>query len=202
MISINLLPVELRQVEKKESKIPIAKILKIVYGIVIFLIVYNGIVFFIVQGQLRKMDAEFKQLKPASEQADKYSALIDKDLQPQKTFFTQYVVAKVYISEIMNHLSDLLPESMWFSQIRIRRDKETIRFDLEGYTRVTSKQVALAQIQEYINSVKAKLEELINRDEGTGPSAKLEKVKVILSTNREQMGSVEVMQFNASFQTG
>ncbi len=199
MILINLLPIELRQVEKKTSKIPVQKIVITVYGLVVLAILYHAIVFIAVRNQLSKMNNEHESIKSASEQAGKFMETVEKDLQPQKAFFDQYVISQVYISEIMNYLSDLVPDSMWFSQFRIRREKASIHFDLEGYTKVTSKQVALAQIQEYVNSVKAKLEETINRN--AGPKDKARKVKVVMSTNREQMGSVEVMQFNASFQT-
>lgn len=200
MILINLLPIEMRQVEKKTSKIPVLKIVIGVYGLVVFAILYHAVVFLLVKNQLGKMQTEYMQLKSPSEQAAKYADSVEKDLLPQKNFFNEYIIPRVYISEIMNELSNLLPDSMWFAQIRMKRDRAAIHFDLEGYTKVTSKQVALAQIQEYVNSVKGKLEELINP--GSEPKDRVRKVRVVLSTNREQMGSVEVMQFNASFQTG
>jgi len=200
MILINLLPVEMRQVEKKTSTISIRKIILAIYSLVILGILYHGVVFLMVKSELGKMNTEYAQLKSTSDQASQYAEKLEKDLQPQNKFFNQYVIPSVYISEIMNQLSDLLPDSMWFSQVRIRRDKAVVNFDVEGYTKVTSKQVALAQIQEYVNSIKSKLEEMINRGLDV-QKEKAKKIKVVLSTNREQMGSVEVMQFNVSFQT-
>jgi hypothetical protein len=88
---------------------------------------------------------------------------------------------------------------MWLSQVRVSRQDMGIRLDASGYTRIASKQITLAQIQEYVNALKGMLTEIHSRLEKAGLAAGNKKTKSVLTTSRREVQGAEVMQFDASF---
>lgn len=203
MIKINLLPTEFRLVEVKKSRFSPQSIL------ILALIGFSVITLFQffgyanVRGKLHGLKSEMAQVAQPSKEADELMQTISMKLEPQKNFLNQHVISNFFLAEIMNSLSDVLPDSIWFSDMTMKRNRDDFRLDLSGYSQITSKQIAVAQIQEYVNSIKSKLEGIINAALSEKQSKeKPREVKVILTTNMREVSGVEAMQFAVSFQAG
>ena len=198
MIKINLLPMDLRESETKPSRYPVRKIVTGTAAALLAIFLYQVIMYTYSRSVVRHLGIETEKLAQPAAEAERVDYAVNKELLPQKRFFHQFVIAHVWISEALNNFSDLLPHGMWFSRMKLAREQGYVRVDISGYTRITSSEIALAQIQEYVNAVKSKMEDSYGKAEGEGGKAGY-KVKAILTTNREKLGSTEVMQFNASF---
>jgi len=202
MIRINLLPVELRQVEIKASFFPWRRLFIGVGTVLLLIHAYQVLAFFFGRGTLRHLHAQVVRLKPSVQESDQLSQTVQNDLIPHRNFLGQYVTPDIFLSRVMNELSDLLPQSMWFSRIRLAREANAVRLEISGYTRITSKEIALAQIQDYVNAARTKLEELQNIQAAGETAGAPVKMKAVFTTNREKLGTTEVMQFNATFAHG
>ncbi len=199
IIQVNLLPFELRQQAAADEPKPIHRFFLCVFFLILIVTLYQFFVFALARMSVHELEAERARLKTTSEKAISLSKIVNDQLGPKKKFFETFVVPSAMFSEVMNELSNLLPDNVWFSQVRLTRGQETFGLELTGYSKITSQEVALAQIQGYINAIKEKSEEIVNRpmDEG---QPKGHKIKAVLTTNREMVGNTEVMRFNVSFQ--
>jgi Tfp pilus assembly protein PilN len=208
MIKINLLPEEYRLVETRKRSFSPQKILFSAFFFVLVASLYQFFVYANIRQRIHQLDLETAQLSEPSKEVEQLDQAINTKLVPEKSFLNQYVVPNFLVAEVLNVLSDALPESVWLSELNIRRDDGGIRLDVTGYSRITSKQIAVAQIQEYMNSVKTKLEEFFLEKDPASAEKKQDKdkiffkeVKAILTTNLREISGAEAMQFTASFQS-
>ena len=200
MIKINLLPVELRRVEVVRTKFPFRSMFITLFFIILIGSLYQFFLYLHVKSKLNHLNSEVTHIFEPGREADQLNQAINLKLLPEKHFLDQYVLPNFLVAEAMNDLSDLLPESIWFGDLTIKRDQGSLSLELMGFTRMTSKLIAVAQIQEYVNSVKAKLEELFQK-EASRSDALPQEVKVVLTTNLQQVASLETMQFFAVFKS-
>lgn len=201
MIKINLLPAEYRIVEVQQKKISPQFILLSIFFIFLLASLYHFFLYASIRGKAHHLDGKLSELSAPSKQADELNQTINAKLLPEKKFFAQNILASCLISEILNELSNLLPDSVWFSEFRFQRDKESILINLTGFSRITSKQIAVAQIQEYVNSVKSRLEEILKKPRAGYDISPAQEVKVTLTTNLREISSMEAMQFSVSFKS-
>lgn len=198
MIRINLLPSEFRIAEIKTPRFPLQATVIVVLFIFLFVSLIQFFFFLGVRKKLRNLNAEMTQLSTPGQEANKLDLTIGTKLAPEKYFLDQYVLPTFLMAEVLNILSDLLPDNIWLSNLVLKREQGTIRLDLTGYSRITYQQIAAAQIQEYINAVKSQVEKVIQKSQ---PEMKQE-VKAVLTTNlqRDVSGS-DAMQFAVSFKS-
>ncbi len=201
MIRINLLPVEFRQVEVKQNKFSPQVILLSVLFICLLVALCQFFSYAGVRKKIHQSDAEMTQLTEPSKESDQLDQAINGKLLPEKRFFNQYVMSNYLVAEVMNELSDNLPDSVWLADLRFHREREALHLDLTGYSRITSKQIAVAQIQEYVNLIKGKMEEILRKGSKEQEKAAPQEVKVVLTTNLREISSMEAMQFAVSFKS-
>ena len=199
MIKINLLPLEHRLVEVQERKFSPQAIVLGLFLIILLASLYQSFLYIGLRSKIHQLNSNMSQLKGPSTESDELSQLISTKLLPEKRFFNQYILPGFLMAEVLNVLSDLLPESIWLADLNIKRERDAVRLELSGYSKITSKQIAVAQIQEYVNEAKAKIETILNQKVEEGRENY--EVKATLTTNLKEISSVEAMQFNASFKT-
>ncbi|PIQ87244.1 MAG: hypothetical protein COV74_01610 [Candidatus Omnitrophica bacterium CG11_big_fil_rev_8_21_14_0_20_45_26] len=198
MIKVNLLPIEFRQVEVKQSRVKPQTALLAIFFLLLAVALIQLFSYVTVQQKVHRFESEMEVLKAPSAKSDSLTTAIKSKLEPEIAFFRRHVLANVLVAEILNSASDLLPEGMWLSDIRLNRGGEAVVLEMTGYAKLTTKQIAVAQIQEYVNKLKAQLETMLN--EGVSDN-RMQEVKITLSTNLREVSSSEVMQFAVNFQS-
>ena len=94
MITINLLPQEFRVQPKSESQVPYLKIALACGGLFLGLTLYFYADFFMANGQLKKVQAEWAKVQPQSVELKKLEEDVEKTLKPEKAFLESFVTAQ------------------------------------------------------------------------------------------------------------
>lgn len=199
MIKINLLPIEFRQVEVKRKSFNLQTIFIASFFICLLIALIQIFVFIGVRSRLNQLNLDAAKFLEPSKQSDELNQNINSKLLPQKKFLESNILPSFLVAELMNVLSDALPESLWLSDLTIRRERDMVRLELTGYSRITSKQIAVAQIQEYVNLAKEKMEAVFQKNL-KDDKTQIE-VKAVLTTSLKEFSGVEVMQFSSSFRS-
>lgn len=199
IIRINLLPVEYRLVEAKKRAVSPMLILWIVLVLVLLLTLFQFFEYAGVRRDLHRLNAEWAQLAGPNREADEVFKVLSEKLEPEKFFLERYVLSDFLIAEIMNTLSDVLSDNIWFSDLKATRNRDGFRLDITGYSQISSKQITVAQIQEFVNAVKSRMETILNPKNGPEPKP-VREVKAVLTTSLRDISGMEAMQFAVSFQ--
>ncbi len=186
MITINLLPEELRVKEKIKRDIPILK-LAAISGVLFSAITIFLYIDYIGSGsKLKRLEKEWVTLQPQSQRLNHLEQEVETLLKPENSFLNRFVTADKPVTLILSWVSELLPERAWLLETRLEREGEGARLFVKGVALSSKEKSSIEQIESYLHMMKEKI-----------PEASLS-----LTTTRLEIEKTEVTQFVANFEWG
>ena len=209
MILINLLPQELRVSEKKQVDLPYKHVAIALFLIVLVVSVYNLWIFLRLRSDLRELKKKWAPLAQSSMQADMLERELSTTVTAEFDFYDSFIRPPLETAQVMNLVSDLLPQGLWLMQFQFVRDKKEMQLILNGLSESKGKDSKLVEIQNFANLVKDKLEKILSLETestGSGSSAASyaqNKIDLILTTSSEKSveGKEPLIQFVMTFKT-
>jgi len=193
MICVNLLPPEFRK-----KKVTVPSSVKaggwILLGVLLLIWGWNLYLVTGLSAEIRNLKAERQGISEDLVNADKLIAEMNQDVVPKKTFLERFEMPECQWDQILNLLSDVLPENLWLSALRLD-DSDRIWLRAEGFAKPEQDRSEMQSIGEFIVAVKRKLEMFIGQL-GT-PQRSLFNVET--STEQKQWDQVPVTQFVIEF---
>lgn len=189
MILINLLPQELRVSEKKQVDLPYKYVFVSVFLIVIAVSVYQLLIFLNLRSELRELKKTWTPLAQGSMQADMLERELSTTIKAEFDFYDSHVRPSLETAQVMNLISDLLPEGVWLVQFQFVRDRKEIQLILNGLSESKGKESKLVEIQNFANTLRDRLEEAIF------PEIKPDAVKLPLETKPAILSNLPMPAF-------
>lgn len=185
MITINLLPEELRIKEKVQQKeIPI---LKIALGAGIFFILLSILFYFDYLGakaKLKKTNAQWVIVQPQSAVLNSLQSEVETVLKTEKDFLHRFVAAEMPLTHVLQWISDYLPERAWLTGVRLENNSDKHNLVIRGLCLPSKETSSIEFIEIYLHQLKEKMP----------------KTKLSLTTARQIKDGMELTQFTAIFE--
>lgn len=186
MITINLLPEEFRIRPKSKTSVSYLKI-SAVLGVLFFLLTaYFYTDFLRAQEKLKKVQAQWAALQPQMAELKKLEEEVEKKLKPEKVFLESFVTVKRPLTFLMGWASEVLPESIWLTELQMEREGEGGHFLIKGLAFSSKEKSSIDAIEIYLHRLREKI-----------PESDLS-----LTTTRQTLEGRELTQFTAHFDWG
>lgn len=196
MIFVNLLPPEF-----VKRKISIPKPVKIggwaLLGIVISFGVLGNVRRGTLERELRQLRSERQALSGDLANSEKLLVEMNQTILPKKSFLDKFESPDAQWDQILNLLSDVLPDDLWLTMVRLD-DEDRVWLRVEGYAKPSKQRVEMQSIGEFVVAAKKQLESFI----GQFDPEKGQQLSVQTSTEQQQWESVPVTQFRIEFRKG
>ncbi|HNV86080.1 MAG TPA: hypothetical protein PKL97_03825 [Candidatus Omnitrophota bacterium] len=193
MIRVNLLPAELRK-----KKLAVPPPFKLAGWVLLgLLLAVWGLNLYSEAGlstEIGNLKLERQGMTEDLSNADKLIAEMNQDIVPKKTFLERFEMPECQWDQILNLLSDALPDNLWLSALRLD-DSDRIWLRAEGFAKPEKDRAEMQSIGEFIVAVKRKLEMFI----GQLGTPKRSLFNVETSTEQKQWDQVPVTQFVIEF---
>ncbi|OGW83736.1 MAG: hypothetical protein A2Z83_09455 [Omnitrophica bacterium GWA2_52_8] len=183
MITINLLPKEMRKIERSAQFTPAHKAL-IAAGVAFLLL--SGFFYFdfwVTRFQLNSLKKKYKAMEPANVELTKLKDNVEKTLMPEKEFLEKMLLNARPVTPVLGWVNEFLPDNAWITEFRIDRERKNDQFLLKGLALPIDEQPSIELLEGYINRLKEKM-----------PDAQLS-----LMTTRQLVDNVTLTQFSADF---
>ncbi len=192
MITINLLPEELRLKEVKQIHIPYQKIAFGVFLIVFVLTVYNLIVYLRVRSEYGALQKQWNQMAEKSLQADALESELGSSIIAEVDFYDSWVDPPLTTARILNLISDFIPKSVWLTEISFNRNKKNLDLVIIGLSQSGGGTSKLIDIQNFTNTLKSEMEKFTAKS----------RLKVAITTSSKKTSeNTDLTQFTANFAT-
>ncbi len=186
MITINLLPEELRIQPKSERSFSYLKIGAIAGVLFSLLTVYFYIDLLVAGSKLKKLEVSWTKIQPQSAELTKLEEEVEKKLRPEKIFLESFVTAEKSLTLFMVWVSEFLPDGVWLAEFRMERKQDGGHLFLRGLALPSKEKSSIESIEMYLHELKLKI-----------PEANLS-----LTTTRQTLEERELTQFLADFEWG
>ena len=202
MILINLLPSELRVKETRKINIPYRPIAVVIFSIFVVIALYNLFLFIRIHEQHRGLLKQWKGLEERSKQAEVLERELGATIATEVDFYDNLVDPPLETAQVLNFVSDLIPDGVWLTQLDFKRQNKELHLQLNGLSRTSGRATKLVEIQNFANGLKDKMEETFGVASQANPSMK-KKIKAVVSTSsqRGEGEEAEVTQFTVSLKT-
>ena len=192
MITINLLPEELRLKEAKQIHIPYQKIAFGVFLIVFVITVYNLIVYLRVRSEYGALQKQWNQMAKKSSQADALESELGSSIIAEVDFYDSWVDPPLATARILNLISDFIPKSVWLTEISFNRNKKNLDLVIIGLSQSGGGTSKLIDIQNFTNTLKSEMEKFTAKS----------RLKVAITTSSKKTSeNTDLTQFTANFAT-
>ena len=201
MITINLLPEELRFKEVKHIHIPYQKIAFGIFFFVLILTIYNLIMYVRVRGEYGTLQKQWNQLAEKSAQADALEQELGSAITAEVDFYDSFIDSPLATARILNLISDLVPKSVWLSEINFAWDKKDLDLTIIGFSRSVASASKLIDIQNFANTLKNEMDKFIGPVSQVN-QAVINHLKVAVTTSsKKTLDNTDLTQFTATFKT-
>ena len=199
MITINLLPQELRIKETKKIYIPYRQIAFVVFLFFLLVALYNLFIYIKIRQEHRKLDKQWKSIEEKNTQAEELEKELGATILAEIDFYDAFVDRPLGVSRILNLISDLAPDGIWFDQLKFEGNKDGLRLSLTGYSGSHGKDSKLVEIQKFTTDLKNQMEKAAAP---ANPNLKRSiKVTVATSSQKTDARQDEVVRFTANFKS-
>ncbi|GEM_PF-2822292 len=201
MITINLLPEELRSKEVQQIHVPYQKIAFGIFSIVFLLTIYNLIVYVRVRSEYRTLQKQWTQMADKSAQADALEKELGSSITSEVDFYDTLVDPPLETAKIMNLISDLIPTSVWLDQINFSRKKKDLDLTIVGFSQSSGATSKLVEIQNFVNALKIEMEKYFAPTSQINPASKNHLKVSVTTSSKKTAEHTEIIQFTANFKT-
>jgi hypothetical protein len=199
MILINLLPQELRVVEKKKLELPIKPILISAVFVFLCFSIYNLFLFLHLREKYRVLEKQWAPLAQSSFLADQLERELGSTILVENQFYDTLVEPKLQTAQIMNAASDLIPGSLWLARLRFERQNQEIELVMNGLSEF-GKSSRLVEIENFVYALRDFIEKIIGPSSGEQQS--LETPSAVQSEALPPGFPTEAMQLPPGFPGG
>lgn len=193
MILINLLPQEQR---KKKIVIP-KPVKRTAWGLlaaVFVLWAVSAVQMIAMSGKLSQLKAERKAITGDLANAEKVIAEMNQTIGPKKSFLDRFDAPEAQWDQILNLLSDVIPDGLWLNSIRLD-DNDRVWLRIEGYAKPEKQKAEMQAVGEFVVAAKKQIEVFIGQ---LSPDQSQQMV-VQTSTEQREIEKVPVIQFVIEF---
>lgn len=202
MILVNLLPQQLRLKETRRINIPYKPIVAGIFLIFLIFALYNLFLYVRVREEHRGLQRQWSSLAEQSAKADLLERELGVTILAEVEFYDALVDPNLEAAKVLNLISDLIPKSVWLTQLKFVRAQKEMQLVLNGLSESTGKSSKLIEIQNFANKLKDEMEKVIGPVSAVGPGVNKQiKVAVTTSSQKGEVGKAEVTQFAATFET-
>ena len=204
MILINLLPKELRVSTTQKANVPYRPIAIGIFIVFVLLGFYNLFISFRLRAQLRGLEEQWSGMAQDSAQAEALEREFGATILAEVDFYDAWVDPPLQAGRVLNTVSDLLPKSLWLTQLVFQRGGKEMQLVLDGLSKSTGRDSKLVEIQTLANQLKSEIEPIL------GPGAQINLnpafkkqllVAVTTSSKDEDQEQSEVTQFTTTLKT-
>ena len=183
MLTINLLPEELRVRKKSSVQLPYLKYA--VIGAAVFLLVTVSFYFDYLAAVREFLEVEktWKTIQPQSQQLKSLETEVETVIKPERNFLSKHVVTGRPMTGFMISLSVLLPETAWLTEVKMEQKEGNQNLFVKGVVLPSKTSSGIEAVEKYVHELQLKV-----------PEAKLS-----LTTTRQKISNLEVTQFIANF---
>lgn len=186
MILINLLPLEFRkQAVRGGASWLLGKPGKIVGIFFLGLTAIFYLQYLWAAYSLRELQSEWGGLQKEVGRVGQIRKELEGGVKGEKDFLAKYVVSPFRITTLLSAASELLPDSIWLTEMRIARESQENTLLLKGLSRSSPRNSSLEDVERYVRDLKERF------PPGTD---------LLLTTSRQQKDSFELTLFTAIFQ--
>lgn len=184
MLTINLLPEELRVKKKTTVNLPYMKF--VILGGVIFFFVTVSFYFDYLSSarEFQEVERTWKTLQPQSQKLKALETEVETTIKPERNFLNRYVVTGKPMTGFLISLSQLLPDPAWLTEVRMEQKEGNQLLFVKGIVLPSKTSSGIEAVETYVHELQQKV-----------PEAKLS-----LTTTRQKIGQLEVTQFIANFE--
>jgi hypothetical protein len=187
MITINLLPPELRKKPKRTTYVPYVP-LAILAGVLFLLMTFFFYADYLsARSAYKRVRREWVRLNPLMGQLKAMETKIEIEMRGERDFLEKNVLNTESMTRILSWVSEFLPPKGWLTELKVERDGEGCRLTLKGVVLPSRTQTGIEQIEESLQKLKAKLP----------PQAAL-----TLTTSKASSEKIEGTAFAANFEWG
>lgn len=157
MITINLLPQELRKERKTSMRIPYIPLV-ILAGILFLLLTlffYGD--YLKARSAYKIVQTEWARLNPLMAQLKALENKIEIEMKGERDFLEKNVLNTDSMTRILSWASEFLPPRGWLTELKAEREGEGCRVILKGVVLPSRTQTSIEQIEEYLQKMKAQL---------------------------------------------
>lgn len=186
MITINLLPEELRVTVKKtggSGKNQVVRIVILLVAIFVLITLFFYVNFLTVSAKYSSVDKEWDKKRPEYKALTQLRDDIDGELKTEKDFMENFVTTHQPLTYILQWASEFLPENAWLSEVNMLREQGVGKLVVRGSAFSSKEKSSIAVIEEYLQHLKN------NLPQGT----------LSLTTTRIEIGAIPITQFNATY---
>ena len=206
MILINLLPQSLRVSERKKTELPYKQVVVGVFLIFFVVSIYNLFIFIRLREQHRDLKKKWEPLAQNSMQADRLEQELGTSILAEIDFYDSLVDPPLEAAQVMNSVSDLLPQGVWLVRFQFERQKKEMQMILNGLSESSGKSSKLVEIQNFANALKDEMEKIILPALHAPPPFLAQggkKIESAVTTSSEEAreGQTPLVQFTATFKT-
>ena len=188
--------------ETKKLNIPYRSIALVVFSFFLVLALYNLFVYVRVREQYRALQKQWNAMAERSAQADQLEQELGAGILAEVDFYDALVSPELETARIMNQVSELLPAGVWLTQMKFVRKRKNIQLTLDGVSESARKSSKLIDIQNFVNQLKAQMEQFVGPESAAKPSVKkLLKAAITTSSQKDEKAQSDVTQFTAIIET-
>ena len=201
MITINLLPEELRFKEIKHIHIPYEKIAFGVFFIVLVLSIYNLIVYVQVRSEYGNLQKQWTQMAEKSAQADVLEKELGSSIMAEVDFYDSFVDPPLATAQVLNFISDLIPKSAWLTEINFNRKKKDLDLVVIGLSQSGGASSKLVDIQNFANTLKEEMQKFLGPISQANLAVKSQLKAAVTTSSKKTSENHDLTQFTATFKT-
>lgn len=157
MIRINLLPVELRNANKKTSPIPYLPLIALAGGLFALLTLFFYIDFLASSYTHGNVKREWLRLNPLMAQLKSLEQRVDGEMRVEKDFLEANVLNTQPVAQLMMWISEFLPLRCWLTNLEIERQGEGCHLGLEGVVFPAGGKTGIEHIEIFLNEIKKRI---------------------------------------------
>lgn len=183
MLTVNLLPEELRVIKKKTSRPPY--LIYGMLGVVVFLLITVSFYFdYLAAGsELKQVESTWRTLEPQSKKLKNLEFEVEKLFRPEKEFLAHHAVSGRPLSQLLMLLSAQLPETSWLTEIQMLQKDGKQNLMVKGIVLPGKNTTGIEAVEIYVNQLQKEIAD----------------AKLSLTTTRQKISELEVTQFIANF---
>lgn len=157
MITINLLPQELRKSTHNTPKVPYVSLIALVGVLFLLMTTFFYADYLKALTAYKRVQKEWDRINPILGQLKAQETKIEVEMKGEAEFLEKNILNKGFVTQILTWTSEYLPPKAWLTELMIEREGEGFRFTLKGAVFPTKAQTGIEQVEEYLQKIKTQL---------------------------------------------
>lgn len=156
MIKINLLPAELRKAHKKQTPVPYLPLIFLAIALFSLLTLFFYIDYLGTRVAYGKVRKEWDRISPLMAQLKSMESKVDVEMKGEKDFLEGNILNTQPVTQMLMWTSEYIPASCWLTNMKVERQGEENRLQLEGIVIPAHNRTGIEHIEDFLHKLKSK----------------------------------------------